>query len=98
MLVVLRTSRASLSSFRGGAAPQEPYGKGVAQHHRLDSPHADLVAALTEGVLERLGGGDGPRGATDSELRSFVVAHIRVAPDGLDRPFGEAEGRGRGEN
>src|SRR3712207_5588287 len=76
---------------QGSAAPQKPDGEGVAEDHRKDAPHAYRLAALPDCVLERLGGGDGPRGAPDYELRGLVVAHIQVAPDGPDRLFGEAE-------
>ena len=52
------------------------------------------VAALPDGVLERLGGRDGPGGAADDQLRRLVVAHAEVAPDGLDRLGREAAGAG----
>src|SRR5918997_343252 len=85
-----------LELVQGGAAPEEPDREGVAEDHRRDAPHTDLLAALPDGVLERLGGRDGPRGAAHYELRGLVVAHPQVAPDGPDRRFGKAE-RTRGE-
>src|SRR3712207_9169600 len=54
-------------------------------------PYTTLFRSLPDGALQRFGGGDGPRGATYYELRGFVVAHVQVVPDGLDRFFGEAQ-------
>src|SRR5919199_4633327 len=79
---------------QGGAASQQPDGEGVAENHRRDAPHAHPFAALPDRVLQRLRGDDGAGRAADYELGGIVVAHIQVAPDGLDRPFGEAEGAG----
>src|SRR5215203_5272954 len=79
---------------KGGATPQEADGEGVPEDHRRDAPHADLLAALQDGVLERLGGRDGPCGAAYDKIRGLVVAHPEVASESLDRRLGEAEGAG----
>ena len=39
---------------QGGTAPQKPDGEGVTENHRGDTWEANLIAALPEGVLERL--------------------------------------------
>src|SRR5919107_3181820 len=75
---------------QAGAPAQQPDGEGVAEVHRGDAPHPDLVASCPEGVLQRLGGRDGTGCAGDDELWCLVVAHPQVAEDGLYRLPGEA--------
>ena len=74
----------------GNAAAKEPYGEGVAEVHRGDAPHSDLVAALPDGVLQRLRGRYGTGGAGDDELGRLVVAQFQVVLNSPDRLFGEA--------
>src|SRR5918993_312424 len=75
---------------QAGAPAQQPDGEGVAEVHRRDVRHSDLIAALPDGVLERLGGGDGTRGAGDDQLRRLVVAHLEATEDGRYRLVGDA--------
>src|ERR671917_640974 len=79
---------------QGGAAPQEPYGEGVAEYHRGDVGESDLVAPLPEGVLEGLGGSHRTGGAACYQLGGFVLTQIQVAAQGFKRRFGEATSAG----
>src|SRR5215217_368098 len=79
-----------LEFVQAGAESQESYGEGVTEVHRRDAPHSYLVAALPDGVLQRLRGSNGPGGAGHDQLRRLVVARAEVAADGLYRLVGEA--------
>src|SRR5215204_6551028 len=79
-----------LEFIQAGAASQESYGEGVTEVHGGDAPHSDLVAALPDGVLQRLRGSNGPGGAGDDQFRRLIIARAEVAADGLYRLVGEA--------